>query len=56
MSAQTDVEATQNQHSSGVTPESLKATLYQKLEAEYVDIVDLSGAHDTVSPCPSDKR
>ncbi|KAI5199945.1 hypothetical protein E4T39_05985 [Aureobasidium subglaciale] len=43
MSARTDVEATQNQLSSGVTPESLKATLIEKLEAQHVDIQDLSG-------------
>ncbi|KAH0290279.1 bola-like protein [Aureobasidium namibiae CBS 147.97] len=43
MSARTDVEATQNQLSSGVTPESLKATLFEKLEAHHVDIQDLSG-------------
>ncbi|KAG9543884.1 hypothetical protein KCU77_g8982, partial [Aureobasidium melanogenum] len=43
MSARTDVEATQNQLSSGVTPESLKATLFEKLEAQHVDIQDLSG-------------
>jgi hypothetical protein len=45
MSARTDVEATQNQLSSGVTPESLKATLFEKLEAQHVDIQDLSGNH-----------
>ncbi|THX84319.1 hypothetical protein D6D08_04511 [Aureobasidium pullulans] len=42
MSARTDVEAVQNQHSSGVTPETLKATLIEKLEAQHVDIQDLS--------------
>jgi hypothetical protein len=46
MSARTDVEATQNQLSSGVTPESLKATLFEKLEAQHVDIQDLSGNRD----------
>jgi len=43
MSARTDTEATQNQASSGVTPNTLKATLTQKLEATHVDIEDLSG-------------
>ena len=43
MSARTDVEATQNQLSSGVTPDSLKATLFDKLEASHVAIEDLSG-------------
>jgi hypothetical protein len=51
MSARTDVEATQNQLSSGVTPESLKATLFEKLEAQHVDIQDLSGNRDNT---PSD--
>lgn len=48
MSARTDVEATQNQLSSGVTPESLKATLFEKLEAQHVDIQDLSGNRDKI--------
>ncbi|GAB7341243.1 hypothetical protein MBLNU457_7520t1 [Dothideomycetes sp. NU457] len=43
MSARTDTEATQNQISSGVTPNTLKETLTQKLEATHVDIEDLSG-------------
>lgn len=45
MSARTDAEATNNQASSGVTPDTLKATLEQKLEASHVDIVDLSGVY-----------
>lgn len=48
MSARTDVEAVQNQHSSGVTPETLKATLIEKLEAQHVDIQDLSGNRDKI--------
>lgn len=52
MSARTDVEATQNQLSSGVTPESLKATLFEKLEAQHVDIQDLSGNHDKIHFSP----
>lgn len=43
MSARTDYEAAANQASSGVTPDTLKATLAQKLDAVHVDIVDLSG-------------
>ena len=43
MSARTDVEASQNQESTGVTPETLSATLKDKLEASHVDISDLSG-------------
>ncbi|KAL1590744.1 hypothetical protein WHR41_00546 [Cladosporium halotolerans] len=43
MSAQTDTEATQNQLSSGITADSLAATLRSKLDAAHVDIQDLSG-------------
>lgn len=45
MSARTDEEAEQVQASSGITPESLSSTLKAKLEAEHVDISDLSGIH-----------
>ncbi|USW56388.1 Putative BolA protein [Septoria linicola] len=43
MSARTDVEAEQNQLTSGVTPQTLQATLQEKLGAVHVDIADLSG-------------
>ena len=43
MSARTDIEAEQNQAISGVTPESLGATLKKELGASHVDIADLSG-------------
>ncbi|KAF2773622.1 bola-like protein [Teratosphaeria nubilosa] len=43
MSARTDAEATSNQASSGITPDTLTTTLKEKLEATHVDIVDLSG-------------
>ena len=43
MSARTDLEAEQNQASTGITPETLTATLKQKLDALHVDIQDLSG-------------
>ena len=43
MSARTDTEASSNQASSGVTPDTLGATLREKLEASHVDIQDLSG-------------
>ena len=43
MSARTDMEADQNQASTGITPDTLGATLKQKLEALHVDIQDLSG-------------
>ncbi|GAB7357113.1 hypothetical protein MBLNU459_g7916t1 [Dothideomycetes sp. NU459] len=43
MSARTDVEASQTQASSGITPDSLRTALQQKLDATHVDIEDLSG-------------
>ena len=43
MSARTDLEAEQNQHTSGVTPETLRTALTEKLGAQHVDIADLSG-------------
>lgn len=43
MSARTDVEASQTQASTGITPDTLKSTLSTKLEATHVDIEDLSG-------------
>lgn len=43
MSARTDDEAAANQNTSGVTPETIRATLKEKLEAQHVDIADLSG-------------
>ena len=46
MSARTDVEAEQTQASTGVTPDTLGATLKDKLEASHVDIADLSGMSD----------
>ncbi len=43
MSARTDVEATQTQNSSGITPDTLRATLVEKLGASHVAIEDMSG-------------
>jgi len=43
MSARTDAEAEANQNTSGITPSSIQATLKDKLEAQHVDIADLSG-------------
>lgn len=43
MSARTDVEAEQSQAATGITPDTLSATLKEKLEASHVDISDLSG-------------
>ncbi|TKA26965.1 hypothetical protein B0A50_05156 [Salinomyces thailandicus] len=43
MSARTDTEASTTQATTGVTPDTLGATLKSKLEAQHVDIADLSG-------------
>ncbi|KAK3056121.1 hypothetical protein LTS18_011698 [Coniosporium uncinatum] len=43
MSARTDEEATRVQNNTGITPDSLRKTLVEKLEAQHVDIEDLSG-------------
>lgn len=43
MSARTDAEAQETQASTGVTPDTLGATLKDKLAASHVDIQDLSG-------------
>ena len=47
MSARTDAEAEQTQAETGVTPDTLGATLKEKLEASHVDISDLSGKDNT---------
>lgn len=52
MSARTDAEATNNQLSSGVTPEHLQTVLKDKLEAQHVEIADLSGTYPS-PPRPS---
>jgi predicted aconitase len=41
--ARSDTEAVEVQHSTGVTPESLKGAIMEKLDAVHVDIADLSG-------------
>lgn len=43
MSARTDVEATETQNSTGITPDTLSQTLKSKLDAAHVEISDLSG-------------
>ncbi|KAF4554531.1 BolA-like protein 2 [Elsinoe fawcettii] len=43
MSARTDAEATNVQATSGVTPDMLRATLVERLNAVHVEIEDLSG-------------
>ena len=46
MSARTDLEATENQANSGVTPEQIRKTLIAQLDAIRVDIEDMSGTVD----------
>lgn len=41
--AETDTQAENAANSSGITPSSLQDTLKEKLQAEYVDIEDMSG-------------
>ncbi|KAL9602924.1 MAG: hypothetical protein Q9219_001449 [cf. Caloplaca sp. 3 TL-2023] len=41
--AETDTQATQAANTSGITISSLQNTLKEKLDAEYVDIEDMSG-------------
>lgn len=50
MSARTDTEASSNQASSGITPDTLGATLREKLEASHVDVQDLSGKDMPFAP------
>jgi len=41
--ANTDTDAVETQQSTGITPESLKATLEKQLHATFVQIEDMSG-------------
>jgi hypothetical protein len=43
MSAETDVQAAEIAASAGITPRSIKATLTEKLQAQHVDVEDISG-------------
>ena len=43
MASSSDVDATKVQNSTGITPETLKATLREKLQANHVDVEDMSG-------------
>ena len=43
MSAETDIQAAEVANTSGITPASLKRTLTEKLDAQYVTIEDISG-------------
>ncbi|MCJ1384223.1 hypothetical protein MMC17_007339 [Xylographa soralifera] len=43
MSAETDTQAAEVANTSGITPMSLKKTLTEKLDAQYVTIEDISG-------------
>ena len=42
--AETDTQATEVANTTGVTPDSLKSTLTEKLGAEHVDVMDISGS------------
>ena len=44
MSAETDTQAAEVANLSGITPMSLKKTLTEKLDAQYVTIEDISGS------------
>lgn len=48
--AETDTEAAAIANSSGITPQTLSATLREKLEASHVDINDISGIHLLLFP------
>ena len=43
MSGETDVQAVESAALSGITPNSIKATLTEKLQAQHVDVEDISG-------------
>lgn len=48
MSVETDTQAAEVGHSSGITPMSLQKTLTEKLEAQHVAIEDISGKIPTI--------
>ena len=51
--APTDTEAAEAANTSGITPQSLEATLSSKLDAQYVEIEDMSGMNpgELCNPC-----
>ena len=49
MASASDVDATQVQASTGITPKTLTAILKDKLQAIHVDIHDMSGKSETGS-------
>lgn len=51
MSAETDTQAAEAENSLGVTPEYIKRKLIEKLEAEYVDVEDMSGMGTLAASC-----
>jgi hypothetical protein len=51
MSAETDTQAAEAANSLGVTPEYIKRKLIEKLEAEYVDVEDMSGIGALAASC-----
>lgn len=53
--AETDTQAENVANTSGITPDSLKATLKEKLQASHVDINDMSGEAPAFSPPPPGK-
>ncbi len=52
MSGRTDIEASESQASTGITPETLRTTLSTKLAATHVDIQDLSGESQPIHILP----
>jgi len=53
MSAETDAQAAEAATSLGVTTEYIKRKLIEKLEAEYVDVEDISGMGALAASCSS---
>lgn len=43
MAAETDSQASEVANTSGVTPDTLEATLKSKLEAQKAEVIDISG-------------
>lgn len=50
MSAETDTQAAAVANTSGITPASIKTTLTEKLEAQHVEIDDISGISPPFPP------
>ena len=54
--AETDTQAAAVANTSGVTPASLQKTLTEKLEAQHVDIEDMSGERERITLVPPKKK